>query len=229
MLEYKELKELVGKKNANKINEDVVKELNKLNTDPDYGDIFVDGFIEHFDVLNENRAWNVQKYIEAMKFYMLLSSDHSVIDAYIKTRPHRLSAVLKNGKTKASMTGEASRYNTENKILQSIKARYNINMSVVFRSEYFKSVKSLVELRDTSKSDRIRMESAATLLKELKPAEDINLNIKSEIGNDMLADLSAQLATIALQSKEQLETGQINLKQLGALKPKDEVIDVESE
>ena len=229
MLEYEIVKEQVGKRHSHKINKELIEELNRLNEDPDYGEEFVEGFIEHFNVLDENKKWRLPKYINAMKFYMLRESGHSRVDAFIKVFPQRLASVLASGKTKADMTGESSRYDNTNGILQAIKSRYNVNMSIVFRGEAFKSINALVELRDTSPSDRIRMESAIALVKELKPTEDININVNNNMGNDMLADLSAQLAGIANKSLDKLKENSIDLKQLGKLKLNESIIDVEAE
>ena len=102
----------VNKKKSHLITQDTVDEINKLVEDPDYGEEFLDAYVQYFDITSQMGNWNTPKYLNAMKFFILMEQNMTAVDAYCKVFPERLEARHERGESKRDMGGEASRYNS---------------------------------------------------------------------------------------------------------------------
>ena len=98
------------------IDESTVHEIKLLSEDPEYGEQFLDSYLDHLNILKENPRQSHSQYLNAIKFFSLVEAENSLTDAYIKTFPSRYTDRKKNNPSgepgdKSFMRGEASRYN----------------------------------------------------------------------------------------------------------------------
>ena len=97
------------------ISEDTVAEIQKLAEDPDYGEEFLDNYIDHLNVYKEMPRASHDRYLSAVKFFTLIESGNSLTDSFIKTFPERFEARCRSAppgkRDKALVRSEASRYN----------------------------------------------------------------------------------------------------------------------
>ena len=209
------------------VNQDIVDEINHLVEDPDYGEEFKDSVLTYTDILSGKENWSMAKYLEAVKFYSLTAIGHSQVDAYIKVFPDRLEARISRGQGKEEMRGEAARFNgTE--LVSRIRNQALVPLHLVNQANVQLGINTLVKIATNGKSEIARVNAATALLKELKPPEAQKIEIDMSVREgDAILDLKEQLAEMAEAQLKAVDRGQVTVGQLGALKPKEEVIEVE--
>ena len=221
------LKVNLPKKFKGNVTQDVVDEINHLVTDPDYGEEFKESVLTHTSILSGKDSWSMQQYVDAVKFYSLSAMGHSQVDAYIKVFPNRLESRVERGQGKEDMRGEAARFNgTE--LVNQIRNQALVPLHLVNQGTTQLAINQLTHLMMNARSDVAKVSAATTLLKELKAPETTRIEL--EIGtkdSDAILDLKSSLADLASGQLQGLERGQVSVKELGSLKPKEEVIEVE--
>lgn len=209
MLELAVLQEQLGKKGS-KLTQDLVDELNMLEADCDYGETFTEYYVRYFNVLEKSNQWTTPKYMNALKFFSLVESNHSLVDAYIKTFPERLVARHARNENKKHMGGEASRYNAS-ELVNEIRKVARIPVELTNYHTFQEAIRRSVELmNDPEVSPAVQQKAAETLIRELKPKEDSTINIKvgmSDEAKSQQAKLVDHIGTIALQQQKMLAAG----------------------
>ena len=199
----------LGKK-GKLITQDTVDELNKLVEDQDYGEQFLDQYISFFNILDKNSQWSTPKYMNALKYFSLIESGHSQIDAYVKVFPERLEARYARGEKKSDMGGEASRYNAS-QLVNEIRKVATVPVQLIHRHLLHEAImKSARLMNDPHVSPAVQQKAAEVLIKELKPAEDSNVNIKigmDEESKSQQAKLVDHIGQIALNQQKMLAAG----------------------
>lgn len=231
MIELELLRQQLGKK-GRLINQDTIDELNKLAADPDYSEEFIDKYISYFNILEKDSVWTTPKYMNAMKFFTLVEADHTLVDAYCKVFPERLQARLDRGEKKSDMGGEASRYNAS-QLVNEIRKVATAPVQLVHRNLLHKAImKSAQLMNDPGVSPAVQQKAAEVLIRELKPAEDSNVNIKigmDEESKSQQARLVDHIGQIALQQQKMLAAGMKieDIQRLNVQIAKEQVLDVE--
>ena len=201
------LKEQVGKKKAHLITQDTVDEINKLAEDPDYGEEFLDAYVQYFDVTSQGSNWSTPKYMNALKFFMLVEAGHTAVDAYAKVFPERLEARHARGESKRDMGGEASRYNAS-QVVNDIRKVAGVSVKLIHRHTLHQAIQTTASLMlDKSVSPAVRQKAAEALIRELKPDEKAEISI--EIKNDVSAIDQLRIATeaLVLEQRRSIEAG----------------------
>lgn len=204
------LQNQLGNKRSHLITQNTVDEINSLIEDPDYGEVFVEQYISYFNIIEKDTVWSTPKYMNALKFFTLVESRHSLVDAYVKVFPERLQARLDRGERKSDMSGEASRYNTS-QLVNEIKKVSAVPVQLIHRHLLHKAIlKTATLMNDPSVSPAVQQKAAETLIRELKPAEDSNVNIKIGLDEDskqQQAKLVEHIGSIALNQQKMLAAG----------------------
>ena len=204
------LRDSLGKKKGMLVSQETVDELNKLEANPDYGEEFIDAYKQYFNILDKNSAWSTPKYMNALKFFVLMESDHSAVDAYVKTFPDRLEARHARGESKKDIGGEASRYNAS-ALINEIRRVAGISVKLTHRHTMLKAIQITTDLMlDKNVSPAVRQKAAETLIRELSPEDDSNVVIKIGMTDDMKnqqAKLVDHIGSIALNQQKMLAAG----------------------
>lgn len=199
----------LGNKKGELIQDDTIEELNKLIEDPEYGEEFLDQYISYFDIVNKNSSWNTAKYMNAMKFFTLIEGGNTAVDAYVKTFPDRLQSRLNRGESKYDMGGEASRYNAS-ALVNEIRKVATIPVQLIHRHLLHKAIRKQADLMLNARSEMVQQKAAETLIRELKPAEDSNINLKIGADEDTKAQqarLVDHIGQLAMNQRKLLAAG----------------------
>jgi hypothetical protein len=191
------------------VGQETIEEINKLANDPDYGEEFLDVYLDHLNILKENTRRSHDQYLSAVKFFSLVEAENSLTDAYIKTFPDRFHARKKNqeGFDKSIMRGEASRYNAS-QMVSEIRRVATIPVQLIHRHTLHEAIMVQAELMRTGKSEFVRQKASAVLIAELKPTEDATLNIKVEDGStSVIEELQKAAQALAMQQRDSVATG----------------------
>lgn len=209
----------VGKQQSLLITDDTIAEINKLAKDPDYGDEFVQTYIDHLNVMKENARYTHPRYLHAIKFFSLIEGGNSLTNAYIKTFPDRFAQRTKNipgrADKKAIMRGEASRYN-QSKLVNDIRHVATIPVQLIHRHLLHEAILGQAELMRNAKSEMVRQKAGATLILELKPTEDHVLQIKVDDGSSsVIEELRLATERLAVAEYQSVKAG-VPMKEIAA-------------
>ena len=224
------MQQQLGAKKGSLISQDTVDELDKLIDDPDYGEEFLDSYMQHFNILEQNGAWSTPKYMNALKFFTLIEANHAAVDAYVKVFPDRLQSRLDKGQSKTDMGGEASRFNAS-ALVNEIRKVATIPVQLIHRHLLHESIlKQASLMNDIRVSPAVQQKAAEALMRELKPAEDSTIELKVGMTDDAKSQqnkLIEHIGQIALNQQKMLASGMsiAEIQRLNIIK--DEVIEGE--
>lgn len=231
-LTLNQLKQMFPEKKRT-LNQETVDIVNDAITDPSFdGFTLLDNLTTYKSVMEKNNG-GFLKYVEALKFCAFLEGmKDNVTQAYIRTFGYRefvrerMNADTSSNEYK-ELTFAASRYRRSPMVVD-ILTMADIPLYLMFQSHRYEAVGVLAKMMKTAPLAKDRVAAADKLLTHVKPPD--NLKIEMDIGvkeNTALKDLEAQLAAMAKASLDKLEKGDTSLKELGAIKPREEVIDAE--
>lgn len=205
-LQLEVLQAQLGKK-GKLITQDTVDELNKLVEDQDYGEQFLDQYISFFNVLDQNSQWSTPKYMNALKYFSLIESGHSQIDAYVKVFPERLEARYARGERKSDMGGEASRYNAS-QLVNEIRKVASVSVKLIHRHTFHDAIAVTARLmHDPMTSPAVRQKAAETLIRELKPDEKTEISIEIKNDTSAIDELRKATEALVLEQRRSIEAG----------------------
>ena len=224
---------LPTRKNA--ITEEIVDLMNEAMNEPEFqGESILHTAITYENVMAKNRA-GIREYVDAIKFCAyLVSMEDNYTEAYKKTFAYRdfvkdrLTASPDSNKYK-ELSSAASRYR-RSKLVVDLLTYSQVPLDIMFSGYRYKAIGVLAREMESAQYSRDRIAAAKELLMAVKGPE--NVKIELDIGvkeTSAVANLQAQLAEMASNSLKHLEAGTTSVAVLGALKPKEEVIDADVE
>lgn len=173
------------------ISEETVAEIQKLAENPDYGEEFLDCYLDHLNIFKENPGRSHEQYLCAIKFFSLVEADNSLTDAYIKLFPSRYEDRKKNfpfnKQNKEIMRSEASRFN-KSVLVNEIRRVATIPIQLIHRHLLHEAILEQAELMRTARSEMVRQKASETLIRELKPAEDNVIKLEVDDNTSSIID-----------------------------------------
>lgn len=173
------------------VSQETLDEINKLAHDPDYGEEFLNSYLDHLNLYKDNPRRTHDQYLSAIKFFSLVEAENTLTDAYIKTFPARFDArcvKLAPSERKAEiMRGEASRYNGS-MLVSEIRRVATIPVSLIYRHTFHQAIGEQVKLMLGAKSEQVKQKAGACLITELRPLEEQVLNVKVEDNTTSIID-----------------------------------------
>lgn len=199
----------LSKQQRRVVGEETIEEINKLAEDPEYGEEFLSTYIDVLNVLNDSPKNTHRQYLNAVKFFSLVEADNKIVDAYIKVFPERYEARKRNHPDgdKDIISGEASRYNAS-KLVSEIRRVATSPVHLIHRHILHEAILETANLMRTGRSEFVRQKAAATLIAELKPPEENQLNIKVEDNStNVIAELHKATQELAARQYENIQAG----------------------
>lgn len=206
MLSVDILKKALPSKYKNKVNDELLNQINQTLSDPDLYDTYKENFISYLDVLNDGK-YKIQDYMNAVKYCTHKLMGNTNTDAYIKTFPQRYQTMIDKGYTSKEMSSHISIYN-KSQLVNKIMEQSLIPSWVLNQDLYQKAINVQADLMMNAQSEKVRSDSANSLLIHLKPPEvkkvelDIGLKANSEI-----EELKLTLAELASQQQRMIKAG----------------------
>ena len=224
---------LPSRKNA--VTEEIVSLMNGAMNEPEFqGESILSTAITYENVMAKNRA-GIREYVDAIKFCAyLVSMEDNYTEAYKKTFSYRdfvkdRMNVSPDTPKYNELTSAASRYR-RSKLVVDLLTYSQVPLDIMFSGYRYKAIGVLAREMESAQYSRDRIAAAKELLVAVKGPD--NVKIELDIGvkeTSAVASLNAQLAEIASNSLKHLEAGTTSVAALGALKPKEEILDAEVE
>jgi len=202
-LKIETIRELLPDKKKKKLTQDAVDEINKLVENPDYGEELAENYVNFLGVLREKTRCSIDQYKNAIKFYTLIESGLALVHAYMQVFPDRVAYRQKLYPERdmvSDLSHEASRYN-KSMLVMEIRKVDTVSVKLIHRNLLHEAILKQATLMREARSELVQQKASETLIRELKPDEDTNINLNIGDGSSkVLSEL--RNATIAL-AKEQ--------------------------
>lgn len=210
------------------ITQDLVDKLNDWGKDPKLMESYGENVLSYINVLKEGK-FKITDYMNAVRFVSYKLMGYSDIDAYIITFPERYERLLADGVPREDMSPYVSAYK-KNALVVKIFEQTVIPIHVLNNHMAQDSLNELMKIGLHGRSEMARVVALSKVLDKTDAPETKKMQLDMNVNTgDAIADLRTMLSEAANEQLEYIEKGRIDLKTLGALKPKseDDVIEVD--
>jgi hypothetical protein len=209
-LELEVIRELLPDKKKKKVTQEVVDTINKLVSDPDYGEELAENYVNFIGVMREKHRFSLEQYQRAVMFYTLIESGVAQIHAYMQVFPDRVAYRKKlypERTVTEDLMHESSRFNRSMLVME-IRKLDTISVKLIHRSLLHEAVLKQATLMRTAKSELVQQKASETLIRELKPEEDTTINLNLGDGTSkVLQELRAATQALAHEQFARITKG----------------------
>ena len=214
------LKESVPKEKAKFMNEELVTMINEAEVNGDWEGELEKDIISYSSILATGR-YKTTDYIKAVEFCAYYLNNGDQADSYVRTFPEKVKRRVLEGKSSYA-TGAPSMY-FKGQLIQKILAQAQLPVRLIHHHKQHEAINKLFTLMTSpTSSDRIQMESANSLLINLKEPEaqkvELEIGVKKDEG---AAALEAKLLDLATMQQAAFIAGG-DIKTLQKIEFKDE-------
>lgn len=201
------VRECMPKNLSSSATQELTDKLNSISTDPLFGRMIRENFISYSRILGEGK-FKAEDYLRAVMYVSYKLMGYNNDDAYIRTFPERFQEMTERGIDRQTRSAYVAAYH-RGKLVNLIMEQTIIPTHILFQDVHMESITKLAGLMRTSSSERIQMESAQSLMLQLKPpeAKEVNLNIRNAESEGM-AELKGLLQGLAGKQVEAIQSGQ---------------------
>lgn len=204
------IREMLPDKRKKKITQDAVNDINRLVHDPDYGEELAENYVNFIGILREKHRFSMEQYQKAVMFYTLVESGVALIHSYMQVFPERVAyrkQLHPERDIVADLGHEASRYNRSMLVME-LRKLDTISVKLIHRSLLHEAILKQATLMRTARSELVQQKASETLIKELKPEEDTNINLNVGDGSSkVLQELRTATAALAEEQYAKISQG----------------------
>lgn len=204
------IREMLPENKKKKLTQETLDEIYKLVDNPDYGEELAENYVNFLGVLREKHRYSMEQYKKAIMFYTLVESGTALVHAYMQVFPERV-AYRKKFYPERDMTldlaHESSRYNRSLLVME-IRKVDTISVKLIHRNLLHEAILKQATLMRTAKSELVQQKASETLMRELKPDEDMNINLNVGDGSSkVLQELRQATAALAQEQFRRIAAG----------------------
>ena len=200
-LTVEQLQAAMPKRQKHHITQSFVDELNLLVEDPDEREVFRNNLLGYTKVLEDPRS-TIETYVQAVRYVSYKLLGYTNTEAWIRTFPERYQRLMDEGKNGNYIRSVVTNYN-KGKMVQSIMEQTLVPTWVLNHDIYQQAVNTLAELMLTARSEKVRSDSASSLLTHLKPPEALKVDVGVTVKEDRSVQELRQ-ATLELVKQQRL-------------------------
>ncbi len=205
------LKSCAPKSVKNNISPELLDKINDILQDPDIREEYRENVLGYIDVLKEGK-WKFSDYISAVKYVSYKLRGDTNISAYSKTFPDRIASYIARGVTDYSPW--VTSYG-KSKLVAEIFDRSMIPTYILNADVYQEAVNTLAHLMNTAKSEKVRSDSANSLLTHLKKPETAKVELDVNVNRDSsIDDLRKSTLELVAQQKMMIQAGAMSAKEV---------------
>lgn len=204
------VREMLSDRKKKKLTQEVLDEINKLVKDPDYGEELAENYVNFIGILREKHRFSMEQYQKAIMFYTLVESGIALIHSYMQVFPERVAyrkKVYPERDMTTDLAHEASRYNRSLLVME-IRKVDTISVKLIHRNLLHEAILKQATLMRTARSELVQQKASETLMRELKPDEDMNINLNVGDGSSkVLQELRQATAALATEQLRRITSG----------------------
>lgn len=204
------LKKALPDKYKRGLSQEVLDNINQTLSDPDLHEVYRNNFMSYLTVLGDGK-YKITDYLSAVKYCTHKLMGNSNIDSYIKTFPDRYGDMLTRGLSAKEISSIVSIYN-KGKLVNTIMEQSIIPSWVINQDLHQKAINVLADLMMNANSEKVRADSANSLLVHLKPPEvkkvELDIGVKA---NKEIDDMKNLLAQLSAKQKSLIDNGVVSV------------------
>jgi len=198
---------------SRQVNDEVIEEINQLILDPDLRENFRENLTGYSNILANGR-YDLNRYVEAVKYVSYKLLGMTTVEAYAKTFPHRYKRLLDENSTDQHISSLAAAYN-RTKLVNKIYEQTLVPTHVLNADVFQKAINVQAHLMMTAKSEKVRSDAANSLLVHLKRPEAQKIELDVSVKEDQsINELRNSTMELVSAQKKMLESGMMNAKEI---------------
>ena len=228
MLTIEQFKSALPDKVRKTVNQELIDQINTTLAEPELYEAYRDNLVSYTSVMADGK-FKISSYIEAVKYVSHKLMGCTNIDAYTKTFPAKYARFIAQGVSAKDIASYVTAYN-KNKLVNLIFEQTLIPSYVLNQDLYQKALNVQADLMMNAKSEKVRCDSANSLLTHLKMPETQKVELEIGVKEDStIAALRATTMELARQQRLMVESGAMNAQEVahGKLLIEGEVVEVE--
>lgn len=190
--------------------DELVERINNVLDDPEYAQIYRDNFLAYASVLQEGR-YKMEEYLNAVKYCSHKLMGKSNIASYILVFPDRYNEMVNKGYGQKDIASFVTSYN-KGKLVNAIMEQSIIPSWIINQDLHQKAINVLADLMMNANSEKVRADSANSLLVHLKPPEikkvELDIGVKA---NKEIDDMKTLLAELSAKQLQLIDTGVVSV------------------
>lgn len=211
-LSTEELKKALPAKCKKSINDALVSRINTAMADPEMYEAYRENLLSYGKVMAEGR-FQVEKYIDAVKYVSFKLMGKSNIDAYSMTFPDKIQRFQAQGVADKDVASYVTAYN-KSKLVSLIMEQTLVPAWVLNQDLYQKALNTQAELMLTARSEKVRADAANSLLTHLKQPETQKVELNVGVTEDSsIAQLRNATLALAAEQRQAIQAGVLNAQQ----------------
>lgn len=194
------------------VSDQIIDDINAVIDDPGLRENFRDNLLGFSTVLKNSHSWGIQNYVDACKFVSYRMLGDLNIDAYVKTFPDRYQRMLNENMLDKHIASVVSAYSKGELVIR-ITEQTLMPTWIVNAETYQKAINVLAELMIGARSEKVRADSAASILVHLKRPEaqriELDVGMKESDAMNALMQKTKELAELQIKA---IESGNMSVK-----------------
>ena len=213
MLTIEQFKSALPDKVRKTVNQELIDQINTTLNEPELYEAYRDNLVSYTSVMADGK-FKISSYIEAVKYVSHKLMGCTNIDAYTKTFPAKYARFIAQGVSAKDIASYVTAYN-KNKLVNLIFEQTLIPSYVLNQDLYQKALNVQADLIMNAKSEKVRCDSANSLLTHLTMPETQKVELEIGVKEDStIAALRATTMELAKQQRLMVESGAMNAQDI---------------
>ena len=213
MLTIEQFKSALPDKVRKTVNQELIDQINTTLNEPELYEAYRDNLVSYTSVMADGK-FKISSYIDAVKYVSHKLMGCTNIDAYTKTFPAKYARFIAQGVSAKDIASYVTAYN-KNKLVNLIFEQTLIPSYVLNQDLYQKALNVQADLMMNAKSEKVRCDSANSLLTHLKMPETQKVELEIGVKEDStIAALRATTMELAKQQRLMVESGAMNAQEV---------------
>jgi hypothetical protein len=204
------------------VNKELIDKINTTLSDPDMYETYRDNMLSYTKVMSEGK-FKTTNYIDAVKYVSHKMMGKTNIAAFTDTFPEKIQRWNQTNVSSKDIASYVTAYN-KSKLVTLIMEQTLVPMWVLNQDLAQRAVNTLADLMTNANSEKVRSDSASSLLTHLKMPESskIELDIKTSEDSSLTQLRQSTMDLVAAQ-RQMIQAGAMNAQEVAHSK----VIDAE--
>lgn len=217
MLTEDQFKKALPDKVRKSVDIGVMNQINSLLSDPHLCEIYRDNLLSYTRVMADGK-YKIDSYINAVKYVTHKLMGCTNTDAYSKTFPDRMARFKADNVSSKDIASYISAYH-KSKLVEAIMTQAITPLWVLNQDLNQKALNVLADLMLTAKSEKVRSDSASSLLTHLKMPETQKVELDIGFKEDSsIQALRASTLELVAQQRAMLKAGAMNASDVAQTK-----------
>ena len=213
VITIEQFKQALPDKVKKSVNQELIDQINTTLNEPELYEAYRDNLVSYTSVMADGK-FKISSYIEAVKYVSHKLMGCTNIDAYTKTFPAKYARFIAQGVSAKDIASYVTAYN-KNKLVNLIFEQTLIPSYVLNQDLYQKALNVQADLMMNAKSEKVRCDSANSLLTHLKMPETQKVELEIGVKEDStIAALRATTMELAKQQRLMVESGAMNAQDI---------------